>query len=546
MPTASRTKTWSAGETLTAANLNTEFDGVITVLNDIDENNLDLTATYAWTGAHSHSAAVSWADNTNIVLGTTSDIALYYDESGRDSLVVSSQINDAALGVVLMADAGADAGDEWKLTVANGGVLTLANDIASAGTYVTGLSITPHATTTSWLLDFAGAVAVGGTLASTGAATLASLVCTAAATFGGGTGSSGATISTTGAGTFDGVLKTEDTTAATSTTDGSLQTDGGLSVALDAIIGNDIKLLSDSSVLSLGAGSDATLTHDGTTGVTIAANPIIVDSGGNLTLDAHTGILIIKDAGSEVLRFTEGSSGQVTVKLATDGKNLVFTDNGDATNMTILDAAAGINVPGEVQTTGIGYTDGDNAITIADGGGIAAAADVTVSSGNVIVGTAGKGIDFSAQSGPATGMTSELLDRYEEGTWAPVMTDGTNPVTMNSGTLVGTYTRVGNQVTATTGYIEATSLASASGALLITGLPFAASSDNRSYAAVTVGWAANLAITSGTAMSGELRKTESKIRLHLWDGTGGPTEFQASELSANGALVATVTYLTST
>ena len=271
-----------------------------------------------------------------------------------------------------------------------------------------------------------------------------------------------------------------------------------------------------------------------------------MDSGGNLTLDAHTGILIIKDAGSEVLRFTEGSSGQVTVKLATDGKNLVFTDNGDATNMTILDAAAGINVPGEVQTTGIGYTDGDNAITIADGGGIAAAADVTVSSGNVIVGTAGKGIDFSAQSGPATGMTSELLDRYEEGTWAPVMTDGTNPVTMNSGTLVGTYTRVGNQVTATTGYIEATSLASASGALLITGLPFAASSDNRSYAAVTVGWAANLAITSGTAMSGELRKTESKIRLHLWDGTGGPTEFQASELSANGALVATVTYLTST
>jgi len=166
--------------------------------------------------------------------------------------------------------------------------------------------------------------------------------------------------------------------------------------------------------------------------------------------------------------------------------------------------------------------------------------------GNFEVGTAGKGIDFSTQTGPATGMTSELLDRYEEGTWAPVMTDGTNPVTMNSGTLVGTYTRVGNQVTATTGYIEATSLASASGALLITGLPFAAASDNKSYAAATVGWAANLAITSGTAMSGEVRKAESKVRLHLWDGTGGPTEFQASELSANGALVVTVTYLTST
>ena len=37
-------------------------------------------------------------------------------------------------------------------------------------------------------------------------------------------------------GTFSGVLKTDDTTNATSTTDGSLQTDGGLSVALDAVI----------------------------------------------------------------------------------------------------------------------------------------------------------------------------------------------------------------------------------------------------------------------------------------------------------------------
>ena len=243
-------------------------------------------------------------------------------------------------------------------------------------------------------LTITGAVSTSSTFATTGAATLASLVCTAGATFGGGTGDSGATISTTGTGTFDGILKTEDTTDATSTTDGSLQTDGGLSVAKDAIIGNDLKLLSDSAVLALGAGDDATLTHDGTTGVTIAANPIIVDSGGNLTLDAHTGILIIKDAGSEVLRFTEGNSGDVTVKLETNGKDLIFTDNGDATNMKILDAAAGINVPGEVQTTGIGYTDGDNAITIADGGGctfpqtITATGDISVGD-DILVATGG-------------------------------------------------------------------------------------------------------------------------------------------------------------
>ena len=178
------------------------------------------------------------------------------------------------------------------------------------------------------------------------------------------------TLSVAGATTQTGALSIDDTTNSTSTTTGSIHTDGGVGIALDLIVGNDVKLLTDSSVLSLGIGSDATLTHDGTTGLTIAANPVIVDSGDALTLDAHTGIVIFKDAGSEVLRFTEGNSGDVTIKLATNGKDLIFTDNGDATGLKVLDAAVGINVPGEVQTTKIAYTDGDDAITIADGGGV--------------------------------------------------------------------------------------------------------------------------------------------------------------------------------
>ena len=178
------------------------------------------------------------------------------------------------------------------------------------------------------------------------------------------------TLSVAGATTQTGALSIDDNTDSTSTTTGSIHTDGGVGIALDLIVGNDVKLLTDSSVLSLGIGSDATLTHDGTTGLTIAANPVIVDSGDALTLDAHTGIHIFKDAGTEVLRFTEGNSGDVTIKLATNGKDLIFTDHGDATGLKVLDAAAGINVPGEVQTTKIAYTDGDDALTIADGGGV--------------------------------------------------------------------------------------------------------------------------------------------------------------------------------
>jgi len=62
--------------------------------------------------------------------------------------------------------------------------------------------------------------------------------------------------------TASGIVKTDDTTAATSTTDGSLQTDGGLSVALDAVIGDDLILLSDASAIHFGANSEITVTHD--------------------------------------------------------------------------------------------------------------------------------------------------------------------------------------------------------------------------------------------------------------------------------------------
>ena len=70
--------------------------------------------------------------------------------------------------------------------------------------------------------------------------------------------------------TASGIVKTDDTTNATSTTDGSLQTDGGLSVALDAVIGDDIKMLSDSAQIAFGADGDITMTHVADAGLTIA------------------------------------------------------------------------------------------------------------------------------------------------------------------------------------------------------------------------------------------------------------------------------------
>lgn len=73
--------------------------------------------------------------------------------------------------------------------------------------------------------------------------------------------------------------------------------------------------------------------------------------------------------------------------------------------------------------------------------------DVQMSTGNLVVGTAGKGIDFSINPS-AAGMTSELLDDYETGTWTPTYTPAVGAfgaITYNVNTF-GRYTKVGNAV----------------------------------------------------------------------------------------------------
>lgn len=96
------------------------------------------------------------------------------------------------------------------------------------------------------------------------------------------------------------------------------------------------------------------------------------------------------------------------------------------------------------------------------------AADYVMSTGNLVPSTAAKGINFTANT-PAAGMTSQLLNWYEEGTWTPVATSDTGSITTYTSS--GTYTRVGRQVYIT-GRITLTNPGTAGGKLLFSGLPF--------------------------------------------------------------------------
>jgi hypothetical protein len=99
------------------------------------------------------------------------------------------------------------------------------------------------------------------------------------------------------------------------------------------------------------------------------------------------------------------------------------------------------------------------------------AQNVTVFSGNLIIGTSGKGIDFSATAGAGT---SELLADYEEGTFTPTAIGGTTAGTTTYTTQNGNYTKVGNVVTVW-GEITVTA-ATGTGNLRFGGFPFTSGS----------------------------------------------------------------------
>ena len=100
------------------------------------------------------------ADDNNIKFGSDQDVTVGYETTtGTNSLKIAAKNGDD-LAITLMADRGDNAGDEWQLKTQNGSnhALTLSNDINTAGTHVTHMTITPNSTVASSTVDFAGIV----------------------------------------------------------------------------------------------------------------------------------------------------------------------------------------------------------------------------------------------------------------------------------------------------------------------------------------------------------------------------------------------------
>ena len=165
---------------------------------------------------------------------------------------------------------------------------------------------------------------------------------------------------------------------------------------------------------------------------------------------------------------TIASTGGVTIAPSTTPVALNLTPNNSNCDITFAstNTSSATRLRTSINDFQI-HTNGVQKVSVGSGG------DVTVNTGNLVIGTSGKGIDFSAD-GNAAGMTSEVLDDYEEGTWTPAVSFGNASVGLTYADRTANYTKVGSLVTITA-YILLSSKGTSTGQLIISGLPFSAS-----------------------------------------------------------------------
>lgn len=163
--------------------------------------------------------------------------------------------------------------------------------------------------------------------------------------------------------------------------------------------------------------------------------------------------------------------------------------------------------------------------------------DVTLANGNLVIGTAGKGIDFSITSHPA-GMTSELLADYEEGTWSPQVAGSTTDGTFTTVATQGVYTKVGRVVQFQM-YL-AWSGGTGTGDLLIKGLPFTQNATSDS--APTVGYCKNIALTASNVPCAYMYAGVAYVA--IWQNVVGGGSPSTVPYDAAGEIILTGTYTT--
>mgnify|MGYP000446533381 CR=1 FL=1 len=210
----------------------------------------------------------------------------------------------------------------------------------------------------------------------------------------------------------------------------------------------------------------------------IANDISITTSGAITTTGAFTSVGIDDNA--------DATSITIDANEDVDINNGSLSVSGDATSLTIsktiLDRSGNTSrlISGRA---GGNYSDLE--IHIAGVGGVNKQltmdylGNTTLHNGNLVIGTSGKGIDFSAETGDGPSVTSELLDSYEEGHIGTITMNSSGSNTIDSAYSSKYYIKVGRVVHCYFHIVLNGTLSAGSHAL--EGLPFTSSNSNPAH-----------------------------------------------------------------
>lgn len=233
-------------------------------------------------------------------------------------------------------------------------------------------------------------------------------------------------------------------------------------------------------------------------------------------------------AGTEVLPIVQSS---VTVKVATDDLTVKNIRSNATTGILQIAGPAAAStriatVPNANWTAA--RTDAAQSFT----------GDQTLSTGSIVQGTAAKGFNFTANTS-AAGMTSQLLNWYEEGTVSVGMTASTSgTITLNASFKTLRYTRIGRQVTVT-GQVNVTSVSAPVGILKLTGLPFTSVAGAANIPGISV-LATGLAATAVTSITGIVDANATTVTLYKY--SAGAVANLAADVQAGASFYLCIVY----
>ena len=271
---------------------------------DLDISNVGSIALDSISGDGDSNSSITFSGSDVITIATGGTTAATFNASQILTLADDLLIKDGGtIGNASVADV---------LTLASTGIVTFKDDIIikDGGTIGTSSAATAITISSAGIVTFVDDILIkdGGTIGSASDADAISIASDGKVTFtqdiilkdGVNIGSASDTnaigISS------GGVVSITATTANTSASDGALTVAGGAGIAADLSVGDDLRLISDSAVLSFGADSDTTLTHTDGSGLTInstnklmfrdSALSVSSSADGQLDIDADTEVEI--------------------------------------------------------------------------------------------------------------------------------------------------------------------------------------------------------------------------------------------------------------